>query len=190
MVATARDHARRVSDGLEPHLNDGRDVVVVEPSDLAMFQSEYERLLDEADHARLADNSYEIMEYVYGLLDNGAPKSSLATGDDRRVAYHSHCQQRTLGLAEHTVAVLEDCGFDVVTSNVECCGMAGSFGYKSDYYEVSMAVGEELRDQFTADDTGDRTVVASGTSCLEQLDDLLERPTRHPVQLLSEHAGR
>jgi Fe-S oxidoreductase len=190
MVATVRGHARRVSDGLEPYLDDGRDVVVVEPSDLAMFQREYERLLDETDHAGLADNSYEIMEYVYGLLDNGASKSSLANGNGERVAYHSHCQQRTLGLAEHTVAVFEDCGFDVVTSDVECCGMAGSFGYKSDHYEVSMAVGEELRDQFIDDDTADRAVVASGTSCLEQLDDLLERPTRHPVQLLSEHAGR
>jgi Fe-S oxidoreductase len=189
MVAVARDHAQRVSETLEPYQSDGRDVVV-EPSDHAMFQREYARLLDETDHARLADESYEVMEYVYGLLENGGPAGALRDGAGERVVYHSHCQQRILGLAEHTVAVLENRRFDVVTSDVECCGRAGSFGYKSDYYEVSMAAGEELRDQFTGDDAADRTVVASGTSCLEQLDDLLERPTRHPVQLLSEPSRR
>jgi Fe-S oxidoreductase len=66
--------------------------------------------------------------------------------------------------------------------------MAGSFGYKSDYYDVSMAVGDDLRDQFTTDETRDRTVVASGTSCLEQLDTLLERGSTHPVELLDPKA--
>jgi len=100
------------------------------------------------------------------------------------VAYHSHCQQRTLGLEAHTVAVLEECGYDVLTSETECCGMAGSFGYKQEYYELSMDVGGDLETQFTTDDARDRTVVASGTSCCEQLDALLEQPSRHPIHLL------
>jgi len=184
MVATAREQAEAVYDSLEPHLDAGRDVVVVEPSDLAMFDREYERLLDDADAARLAADSYEVMEYVYGLLENGADADALPDGDGERVAYHSHCQQRTLGLEPYTEAVLEDRGFDVETSDVECCGMAGSFGYKTEYYDLSVDVGESLADQFTAPDARDRTVVASGTSCLEQLDDLLNRPATHPVQLL------
>ncbi|MFC7251728.1 LUD domain-containing protein [Halomicroarcula sp. GCM10025324] len=185
MVSTARDHAERVSAALLPHIEDGRDVVVIEPSDLAMFHREYKRLLDQSTHESLAGNSYEVMEYVYGLLENGASVDILTPAMGERVAYHSHCQQRTLGLEGHTTAVLERCGYDVLTSDVECCGMAGSFGYKSDYYDVSVAVGNDLRDQFTDADASDRTVVASGTSCLEQLDDLLERPTRHPIQLLA-----
>ena len=189
MVSTARDHAERVSAALLPHIEDGRDVVVIEPSDLAMFHREYERLLDQSTHESLAGNSYEVMEYVYGLLENGASVDILTPAMGERVAYHSHCQQRTLGLEGHTTAVLERCGYDVLTSDVECCGMAGSFGYKSDYYDVSVAVGNDLRDQFTDADASDRTVVASGTSCLEQLDDLLERPTRHPIQLLAGDRG-
>lgn len=124
------------------------------------------------------------MEYVYGLLENGADIDALPEGDGEQIAYHSHCQQRTLGLEPHTVAVLEDAGFDVTTSDVECCGMAGSFGYKSEYYELSVDVGESLVDQFTTEETADRTVVASGTSCLEQLDALLSRRPAHPVRLL------
>ncbi|WP_254278796.1 LUD domain-containing protein [Haloarcula marina] len=185
MIATAQDHAERVAEGLSPHVEAGRDVVVVEPSDHAMFCSEYEKLLDTATFETLAENSYEVMEYVYGLLEHGASADSLGRVETPEIAYHSHCQQRTLGLEAHTVAVLEECGYDVTTSEVECCGMAGSFGYKSDYYELSMDVGDRLREQFEAQDVRDRPVVASGTSCLEQIDALLERQPRHPIELLA-----
>jgi iron-sulfur cluster protein len=186
MVATATDHAERVTETLAPYVADGRDVVVVEPSDHAMFTREYERLVDDDAFASLSENSYEVFEYVYGLLENGADPSALSNGDGEGIAYHSHCQQRTLGLETYTVAVLDACDYDVVTSDVECCGMAGSFGYKSDYYELSMDVGERLRDQLEAEGVRDRRVVASGTSCLEQIDSLLERQPRHPVELLVE----
>jgi len=184
MVATAQSNAEAVFDALAPTVAAGHDVVVIEPSDLAMFHREYERLLPTDDYTALNEHSYELLEYVYGLLENGASADALADGDDERVAYHSHCQQRTLDLEPYTVAVLEDCGFDVTTSDVECCGMAGSFGYKAEYYELSVDVGESLADQFRADDAADRTVVASGTSCLEQLDALLTRRPAHPVRLL------
>jgi iron-sulfur cluster protein len=185
MVSTATDHAERVTEALAPHIEDGRDVVVIEPSDHAMFTREYERLIDEAAFTDIAENSYEVFEYVFGLLDNGASIDSLSTVEGAEIAYHSHCQQRTLGLEAHTVAVLEDCGYDVVTSDVECCGMAGSFGYKSDYYELSMDVGDRLRAQLRDDGVQDRAVVASGTSCLEQIDALLERQPSHPIELLA-----
>ncbi|MFW5934298.1 MAG: LUD domain-containing protein [Halolamina sp.] len=184
MVATARSNAESVFDALAPTLAAEHDVVVVEPSDFAMFHRAYERLLPEDDYTALRDRSYELMEYVFGLLENGATVDALPDADGERVAYHSHCQQRTLDLEPYTVAVLEDCGFDVTTSEVECCGMAGSFGYKSEYYELSVDVGETLAEQFRADGNADRTVVASGTSCLEQLDALLTRRPAHPVRLL------
>jgi Fe-S oxidoreductase len=113
MVATAHEHAQRVSAALGDYVRDGRDVIVIEPSDQAMFEREYRHLLAEPRYEELADNSYEIMEYVYGLLENGASETDLSGGEGERVAYHSHCQQRTLGLEEHTVAVLQACGFDV-----------------------------------------------------------------------------
>lgn len=61
---------------------------------------------------------------------------------DEPIAYHSHCHRRTLGVEASTEAVLEDCGFDVVISDGECCRMAENFGYKSKYYELSMDVNE------------------------------------------------
>ena len=187
MIATAEEQAHATYAVLAEHIDAGRDVVVIEPSDLAMFDREYEKFLAPESQKRLSGSSYEVMEYVYGLLDNGADADALRgpAANDSGVAYHSHCQQRTLGLEGYTEAVLDRLGYDVVTSDVECCGMAGSFGYKAEYYELSMDVGGDLEAQFSTDETRDRTVVASGTSCLEQLDSLLSRPSRHPVQLVA-----
>ncbi|OVE85843.1 LUD domain-containing protein [Natronolimnobius baerhuensis] len=187
MVDTAAGHADEVAADLESYLEAGYDVVVIEPSDHAMFQREYEKLLSEEQHESLADRSYEVFEYIYGLLENGADISELRNADrgaTEEIAYHSHCQQRTLGLESYTTAVLEDLEYDVLTSDVECCGMAGSFGYKSEYYELSMDVGSRLGEQFETPEAADRTVVASGTSCLEQLDSLLTRQPRHPITLI------
>jgi Fe-S oxidoreductase len=180
MVETARERAGEVHRALVGHVDAGRDVVAIEPSDLTMFRDDYERLLPEASFERLRDASYEVLEYVYGLLENGADADALPAGDGA-LAYHAHCQQRTLGLERYTTAVFEDLGYDVTTSDVECCGMAGSFGYKREYYEVSVDVGEHLVETF---DTEGRTVVASGTTCGEQLAALSDREARHPVELL------
>ncbi|PSQ17468.1 (4Fe-4S)-binding protein [Halobacteriales archaeon QS_8_69_26] len=182
MVETAREHAREVHGDLVGYLDDGYDVVVVEPSDLSMFRRDYEKLLPEASADRLAEHSYEVLEYVYGRLSEGADPDALAGPhrDHPGLTYHPHCQARTLGLDEYTTATLSDAGYDVRTTGAECCGMAGSFGYKSEYYEVSQDVGERLADEVP----DDRETVASGASCWEQLTDLLGRGVRHPVEVL------
>jgi len=189
MISTAESRAEEVADALAPHLDAGRDVVVIEPSDLAMFRADYRKLLSEAEASRIADRSYELFEYIYGLLENGADADALHSANEsvngnensNRIAYHAHCQQRTLGLDEYTTEVLEELGYEVETSDVECCGMAGSFGYKREYYELSMDVGTDVRDQFA--DEGQ--VVASGTSCCEQLGALREESVPHPIRRIA-----
>jgi Fe-S oxidoreductase len=185
MIATASEQADRVSRALDPYLEDGYDVVVVEPSDLAMFREDYEELLPTDAYDRLAGNSYELFEYLYGVLEDGADAEVLRTAPSggESVAYHSHCQQRTMGLEEYTLAVLAERGYDVTTSDAECCGMAGSFGYKEQYYDLSMDVGETLGDQLREADAVH--VVASGTSCTDQIDDLLGDEPRHPIELIA-----
>ena len=190
MVETAETAAHDAYASLATHVDAGRDVVVIEPSDLAMFRSEYEKFLPTNSYERLADASYDVMEYCFGLLENGGDSAALrapaeGTGpvaSGNRVAYHPHCQARTIGVSEHATAVMERLGYDVRTSETECCGMAGSFGYKTDYYELSMDVGEPLKEQFG--DT-DRVVVATGTSCTEQLDGLLGSAPMHPIELVA-----
>jgi Fe-S oxidoreductase len=105
----------------------------------------------------------------------------------QKLFFHAHCQQKTIGSAGPTEKLLREVGFDVATSNVECCGMAGSFGYKKEFYDLSMAVGADLFTQVTAGDEpgAARALVASGTSCTEQLHTGLGRPVIHPIELLA-----
>lgn len=184
MIATARRRADAVDEALEPYIQDGRDVLVIEPSDLAMFRTEYDRLLPKTRANRIRDASFELFEYVDALLEGDIDASELDGSDsDERVAFHSHCQQRTLGLESHTIAVLERLGYTVKTSDVECCGMAGSFGYKLEYYDLSADIGLELCAQLAA--TGSDHVVASGTSCNDQIASLGEIEPVHPAELIA-----
>jgi iron-sulfur cluster protein len=196
LIATAARQARRATELICGYLDRGRDVVVVEPSVLAMFRLDYRHLLSDeqgkARFARLREGCFDVAEYICRVLrqrqiEVGSIFSAerIKRHTQRRVFYHSHCQQKTLGCAAAAEALLREAGFDVATSQVECCGMAGSFGYKKEYYEMSMAVGQDLFDQVAAADVGgQRQLVVSGTSCFEQLQAGMERPVVYLTDLL------
>jgi iron-sulfur cluster protein len=193
MLATAAKYARGAASHLQGFLNEGRDIVVVEPSSLAMFRRDFRRLLDDAGQVeRFRTFAFEPVEYVARLIQRsgGSPKDFFDVARSpvgKRLFFHSHCQQKTIGCAEPTIALLRAIGFDVSTSTVECCGMAGSFGYKKDFYDLSMAVGADLFQQVAEaeKDGGARALMASGTSCTEQLHGGLDRKIIHPIELLA-----
>src|SRR5271166_1450934 len=193
MIETARREARAIAPMLRGYLDTGRKIVVLEPSVLAMLRRDFQHLLDGDDtQALLAQNSFEPLEYLWQIaqqrgVDLGQLFPASRSPHGTRIFYHSHCQQRTCNSASQTIDVLRAAGFDVLTSSVECCGMAGSFGYKHEYYELSMAVGEDLFAQVRrADEAGGvRTLVASGISCHEQLLAGLGREVFHPAELLA-----
>jgi Fe-S oxidoreductase len=190
LIRTATKNAKRTAQLLLRYIEEDRDVIVVEPSVLAMFRFDYRHFVDRATFEKLRTHCFDSAEYLWRILQERgldaaemfpAAKHPLGTN----IFYHSHCQQKTIGAAQPTEALLRAAGFDVVTSNVECCGMAGSFGYKKEYYELSMAVGEDLFQQVRATEAeAPRILVASGTSCHEQLEAGLKREVFHPMELL------
>ncbi len=192
MIETARHQARAMAEMLRPYLEEGRAIVVVEPSVLAMLRFDFKHLLNDAGTvADLAAKSYEPLQMLWDVARDTARdlatlfpagKSRLGT----RLFYHSHCQQRTCNAAWQTVEVLRACGFEVITSSVECCGMAGSFGYKTDYYDLSMAVGADLFAQVQAAQQagGTLALVATGISCQEQLHAGTASIVLHPAEVL------
>ena len=194
LIATAALQSAGVLDLLQPFLADGREVIVVEPSVLAMFRQDYRHLISAEMlplFEELRSHSFDTMEYLWSLLGQHKIEAAALFPAERhplgrRVFYHSHCQQKTIGAASATEALLRAAGFDVATSQVECCGMAGSFGYKTEFYELSMAVGEDLfRQVRDAENDGPRVLLATGTSCREQLQEGLQRPVLHPMELLA-----
>lgn len=192
MIATARRHAFKAAGMLRSYLDEGRDVVVVEPSVLALFRRDYAHLLDDRDLVRaLASRSFDPIEYVVRVLELSGqdarevfdPSKSPA---GERLFYHPHCQQKTIGAVAPTERLLRQIGFDVVSSDVECCGMAGSFGYKKDFYDLSMAVGDQLFGQLEAAVSKEpRALIANGTSCTEQLHAGTGKQALHPIELLA-----
>ncbi|KAB1196105.1 MULTISPECIES: FAD-binding and (Fe-S)-binding domain-containing protein [Haloferax] len=177
----ARDDARQNVDVLAPFVEDGWDVVLCEPSDAVMFQSDYLDLLSGDDVEAVAANSYGIMEFFDTFrLDESL--SFLPQND--YLTYHGHCHQKSTKKDHHAVGVLRRAGYDVDPLDSTCCGMSGSFGYEEEHYSMSMAIGDILSDQ-VAESPGD-VVVAPGASCRSQLEDMgVDEEPPHPVEMLA-----
>jgi len=163
----ARGSARAVVDELAPRIDAGWDVVVAEPSDAVMLQSDYGDLLTGPDVASVRANTYGVCEYLDtfrldGRIDFDPP--------DRSLVYHGHCHQKATKKDHHAVGVLRRAGYRVDPLDSGCCGMAGSFGYEAEHHAMSMAIGAELDSQVGASDA--ESVVAPGASCRTQLSDL------------------
>ncbi|MEF8852247.1 MAG: FAD-linked oxidase C-terminal domain-containing protein, partial [Haloarculaceae archaeon] len=178
----ARERAGRNVDVLAPLVADGWSVVSVEPSDAVMLQDEYRDLLDGAAVESVSANAYGVCEFVdtHRLVEDVTVDSA-----GESLTYHGHCNQKALNRDHHAVGVLRRAGYEVDPLDSGCCGMAGSFGYESEHYDLSQAIGEILFEQ--VEESDGETVVAPGTSCRTQLGD---RPgeTRppHPVEKVAE----
>ncbi|MBX0303179.1 FAD-binding and (Fe-S)-binding domain-containing protein [Haloarcula salinisoli] len=182
----ARDRAAANVDALAPRVADGWDLVVVEPSDAVMVQSDYLDLLghDHEDTTTLANGTFGVCEY----LDRFALDSEITwAGPETSLTYHGHCHQKAVTKDHHAVGVLRRAGYDVDPLDSGCCGMAGSFGYEAEHYSMSKRIAEILFDQVRSSDGAE--VVAPGASCRTQLGDgPTDGPVPHPVQKLADVA--
>lgn len=174
----ACQRARSVVETLAPWVEAGWDVVVVEPSDAVMLQSDYPDLIAGDDVAAVMSATYGVSEYleVHGL----APGFS---DQDQHLTYHGHCHQKATNRAGHAVTMLERAGYEVDRLDSGCCGMAGSFGYEAEHYSMSMAIARILYRQ-VEESPGD-TIVAPGASCRTQLGERYTDPV-HPVEKLAD----
>jgi FAD/FMN-containing dehydrogenase/Fe-S oxidoreductase len=163
----AADRARAVVDELAPRVENGWDIVLCEPSDAVMVQSDYGDLLSGEVVARVADNTYGVCEYLdVHRLDERLTFDEAAT--DERLVYHGHCHQKATKRDHHAVGVLRRAGYAVEPLDSTCCGMAGSFGYEAEHYSMSRAIGSILFEQV---DGATGAPVAPGGSCRTQLGD-------------------
>jgi FAD/FMN-containing dehydrogenase/Fe-S oxidoreductase len=178
-IDKAREAAKQNVAELAPMIDDGWDVVVVEPSDAVMFQMDYLDLLSGPNVETVAENTYGVMEYI----DTFQLDESLAFDEfEESLTYHGHCHQKATKKDHHAVGVLRRAGYAVDALDSGCCGMAGSFGYESEHYSMSKAIARILYDQ--VDESDGETVVASGASCRSQLSDYVGREPPHPIEMV------
>ncbi|WP_435157259.1 FAD-binding and (Fe-S)-binding domain-containing protein [Haladaptatus sp. DFWS20] len=181
---SAREKAQMNVSSLENRVEDGWSVVFVEPSDAVMFQDEYRDLLSDSAVETVAENTFGVCELIdRKRLDDGIRFQEV----DESLAYHGHCNQKAVRRDHHAVGVLRRAGYEVDPLDSGCCGMAGSFGYRAEQYDLSQAIGRILFEQ--VDESDAETVVAPGASCRTQLEGRGTRPP-HPIEKVAEALHR
>ena len=162
----------------------------VEPSAILGFRDEYPRLVeaDLRDQAKaLGQNALMIEEFLKREMDAGRILPEDFRGKERHILLHGHCHQKALASVQDAAFLLgfpEGHTVEIIPSG--CCGMAGSFGYEKEHYQVSMQVGELVLFPAIRRADEEAVIAAAGTSCRHQIHDGTQRQALHPVELLWE----
>ncbi len=182
----AADHNVRV---LLPYIREGYAVVGLEPSCISAFKDEYPDLLRSDEARDVAQNSSFIEDYLAGQISAGAISADMFHLADETVSVHPHCHQRALGGETALMTVLQIVpGLRVTLLDSGCCGMAGSFGYEAEHYDLSMQMGQDRL--FPAVREASGRVVATGTSCRHQIHDGTGARAVHSVEILAQYVKR
>ncbi|HEX6959121.1 MAG TPA: FAD-binding and (Fe-S)-binding domain-containing protein [Ferrovibrio sp.] len=178
MLDLARRQLSQILATLGPEVEAGTPLVGLEPACMSVFRDEMLNLFPENKTARkLAENSFLLGDF---LTRNDYRPPRLR----RRAVVHTHCHHRSvLGLAGQR-KMLDALGLDYRILDSGCCGMAGSFGFERDHYEVAMKIGERTLLPAVRALDDDVLVIANGFSCREQIEQGSVRRTLHLAEVL------
>lgn len=190
LLRQAKKIANKNIRSLYPLINADTPLVGIEPSAILTFRDEYIDLADDDqyEHAKaLSEHVYLIDEFIASEIKKGHITPQSFTKEKRHIKLHGHCQQKALSSVDPSQQLLslpENYSVEVIPSG--CCGMAGSFGYEKEHYELSMKVGELVLLPAVRNAAEDIIIAAPGTSCRHQIKDGTGRKAQHPVEVLYE----
>ena len=161
-------------------------IIGIEPSAILGFRDEYIRLAKDKEIATtISKQCFIVEEFLASEIELGAIKSSQFTSDKKEIKIHNHCHQKALSNQKVTFDILNiplNYKPTIITSG--CCGMAGSFGFEKDKYEVSMQIGELKLFPAIRRAKNETIISANGTSCRHQIKDGTQKEAFHPVTIL------
>jgi Fe-S oxidoreductase len=187
LLDQAKTTAARLLDTLAPYAARGVPIVGVEPSCLLTLRDEYAALLPGDDRVPLvAKRTALVPELLVEAIDDGAlPLDPDSAVSGRPIMLHGHCHEKAIVGTAPTRALLERIpGADVQELDAGCCGMAGSFGFESEHYELSMQIGGMRLFPAVAAASPETMIAATGVSCRQQIEHGTGRTTVHPVELI------
>ncbi|MBO0949908.1 FAD-binding and (Fe-S)-binding domain-containing protein [Fibrella forsythiae] len=190
MLKYAKTLADRNVRDLRGLISDETPLVGIEPSAILTFRDEYPDLVDAslADDAReLAKHALTFEEFIARELDAKRIDPALFTDEPRLIKLHGHCQQKAVSSlvpSKRILSLPKNYTVEIIPSG--CCGMAGSFGYEKEHYDVSMQVGELVLLPTVRKQADDVIIAAAGTSCRHQIHDGAHRTAKHPAEILYE----
>ena len=186
---------------LAPYARQGLPIVGLEPSCILTLRDEYLELATDRESALvLADHALTFDEFIARaatpsdeIVDRSedgeslrpSPFPAIWRSEPGTVYLHGHCHQKALIGNDASMAALQAAGYTVHLIDSGCCGMAGDFGYTANHYEVSRAIGEERLFPAVRDMPADALLLASGTSCREQILQFTEEAPLHMAQVLA-----
>ena len=161
-------------------------LIGIEPSAILTFKDEYLKLADDKTSAEnIAKNTFLIEEFISNEIAVGNIMASQFTSDEKIIKFHGHCHQKAMSNQIHSFKALNlPKNYKVTLIPSGCCGMAGSFGYEKEHYEVSMNVGEQTLFPAIRKASKETVIVANGTSCRHQIKDGTQREAKHPISIL------
>jgi len=185
MLGEAKNNAAWNVDQLAEYAERGVPIVGMEPSCLLTLRDEYPDFLRTNDAKLVARNSFLLEEFLLQERDTG--KVSLSFGaNGRKALLHGHCHQKALVGTVPTVALLKGVGFEVSEVDSGCCGMAGSFGFEKEHYDLSLTIGNRRLAPAVKSASAEVEIVAPGISCRQQIEHLTGRKAKHTAEVLWE----
>jgi FAD/FMN-containing dehydrogenase/Fe-S oxidoreductase len=188
LVREARELAIRNVELLKDIITEQAPMIGIEPSAILGFRDEVldlvpSHLLESAK--MLAKNSLLVDEFVAREADLGNIRSDAFVSDSRQIKLHGHCHQKALASLTPTVKMLElPENYRVQLIPSGCCGMAGSFGYEKEHFDLSMKIGGLVLFPAVRSAPADTLIAAPGTSCRHQIKDGTGRIAHHPIEIL------
>ena len=163
----------------------------IEPSAILGFRDEFPAIVAaelKEDAKQIASHTYTIEEFLAKEIDAGHISSTDFTEDHQEILIHSHCHQKALSSEHHVRKLLNTpSGYKARLIASGCCGMAGSFGYEKEHFDLSMKIGNLVLLPEIKKANDSVLIVAAGTSCRHQIKDGASKRAYHPVEVL--HKG-
>jgi FAD/FMN-containing dehydrogenase/Fe-S oxidoreductase len=176
----AEGYLHRVLSALKAPIEAGVPVVVLEPSCLAVFRDEMKDLLPHNLNARrLSSQAFTLAEFLEKVASGYSPPNLR-----RQLMVHGHCHQKAIAGMEHETNLLKKMGANVNVFDSGCCGMAGSFGFEENKFEVSRKVFEHELKARVEGAPRDSILIADGFSCKTQIEQNTNREALHLAQVV------
>jgi len=190
LIRSAKKIATENVNLLKDIISDKTPLIGIEPSAILAFRDEYPELVEKdlqpaAD--KLAKNALLFEEFISAEIEKGNILESDFTSEEKQILLHGHCQQKAVASTEPSKKMLSlPKNYSVKEIPSGCCGMAGSFGYEKEHYDLSMKIGEMVL--FPAVRKAEEKIVISapGTSCRHHIKDGTGKAAKHPVEVLYE----
>lgn len=185
LLDEAKKLARHNLKLLAPYAKRGIPILGCEPSSISMLVDEYPNLVPGEESRNLAQMTMMIDEFIVREAESG--NISLRFDETpRRVLFHGHCQQKAIFGTEYThkmLRLIPNCVVEEIDAG--CCGMAGSFGYEKEHYELSIKLAEMSLAPAVRAAEAETIVCTTGTSCRDQILHTTGRAAIHPIEVLA-----